>query len=358
MKELTLREKIGQMIIIKIFGKELSEDAKKMIEEYKIGGVILYRKNYDSYDEMLKLINKIKKINKEAGNVPLFISIDQEGGRVNRMPHEIKNLKSAGKLVRSNDENVVKAAGRVTANMLKNSGFNMDYAPVLDIQRFDDAHAIGDRCYGKNAEDVSKNGIMIMKELAMGGVIPVIKHFPGHGATNKDSHFFLPVINKKIGELEADDLIPFKRAIGQGAEAIMVGHLVIKDVDNRNPASLSKKVINEYLRDKYQYNGIIMTDDFKMRAISYRYGYTRAAVKAFDAGADIIMIGTSYHTVIKVIKKIEKNVKSKKLNIEKIDKSVNRIMNLKTKYAITDEPVNGCNIEKINKLINSINEKI
>lgn len=117
-------------------------------------------------------------------------------------------------------------------------------------------------------------------------------------------------------------------------------------------------MINEYLRDKYQYNGIIMTDDFKMRAISFRYGYMRAAVKAFDAGADIIMIGTSYHTVIKVIKKIEKNVKSKKLNIEKIDKSVNRIMNLKTKYAITDEPVNGCNIEKINKLINCINEKI
>lgn len=289
MKNLTLREKIGQMLIIKIQGKEITNETKRMIEEYKIGGIIFYRKNYDTYEEMINIINEIKKINHESGNIPLFISIDQEGGRVNRMPRELKNIKSAGKLVTKDNIEIIEQAGRVMAQMLRESGFNMDYAPVLDIQRFEDGHAIGDRCYGKNAEEVSKNGIQIMKELSDGGVIPVIKHFPGHGLTKKDSHFFLPVIDTKIEDLEKEDILPFKRAIGQNAEVIMVGHLVIKDVDKKNPASLSKTVINDYLRNKYQYKGLVMTDDLKMRAISLRYGYVRAAVKACKAGANIIM---------------------------------------------------------------------
>lgn len=355
MKNLTLREKIGQMLIIKIFGKEISEKTKQMIEEYKIGGIILYRKNYDTYDEMIKIINEIKKLNKECGNIPLFISIDQEGGRVNRMPHELKNIKSAGKLAEQKNIEIIKEAGRVTAQMLKESGFNMNYAPVLDIQRFENGHAIGDRCYGKTAEDVSRNGITIMKELSTGGIIPVVKHFPGHGSTNKDSHFFLPIITKNINELENEDIIPFKKAIGQNAEVIMVGHLMIKDVDRKNPASLSKKIINDYLRNKYQYKGVIMTDDLKMRAISLKYGYVRAAIKACKAGIDIIMAGASYNTIIRVIKKIESNIKNKKIDIKEIDKSVERIIKLKEKYNISDDPAKGCNIEEINQSIEKVN---
>lgn len=355
MKNLTLREKIGQMLIIKIFGKEISEETKQMIEEYKIGGIILYRKNYDTYDEMIKIINEIKKLNKECGNIPLFISIDQEGGRVNRMPQELKNIKSAGKLVEKNNIEIIKEAGRTTAKMLKESGFNMNYSPVLDIQRFENDHAIGDRCYGKTAEDVSRNGITIMKELSTGGIIPVVKHFPGHGSTNKDSHFFLPIITKNINELENEDIIPFKKAIGQNAEVIMVGHLMIKDVDRKNPASLSKKIINDYLRNKYQYKGVIMTDDLKMRAISLKYGYVRAALKACKAGIDIIMAGASYNTIIRVIKKIESNIKNKKIDIKEIDKSVERIIKLKEKYNISDDPAKGCNIEEINQSIEKVN---
>lgn len=355
MKNLTLREKIGQMLIIKIFGKEITEETKQMIEEYKIGGIILYRKNYDTYDEMIKIINEIKKLNKECGNIPLFISIDQEGGRVNRMPHELKNIKSAGKLVEQNNIEIIKEAGRTTAKMLKESGFNMNYSPVLDIQRFENGHAIGDRCYGKTAEDVSRNGITIMKELSTGGIIPVVKHFPGHGSTNKDSHFFLPTITKNINELENEDIIPFKKAIGQNAEVIMVGHLMIKDVDRKNPASLSKKIINDYLRNKYQYKGVIMTDDLKMRAISLKYGYVRAALKACKAGIDIIMAGASYNTIIRVIKKIESNIKNKKIDIKEIDKSVERIIKLKEKYNISDDPAKGCNIEEINQSIEKVN---
>lgn len=358
MNNLTLAEKIAQMLIIKVFGKEISEETREMIEKYKIGGVILYRKNYDTYDEMLKIINEIKQINKESGNIPLFISIDQEGGRVNRMPRDINNLKSAGKLARSKNMELVKEAGAVTAKMLKQSGFNMNYSPVLDIQRFEDSHAIGDRCYGKTADEVSQYGIQVMKELSKGGVIPVIKHFPGHGTTTKDSHFFLPVVAKNIDDLENEDIKPFKKAICQNAEIIMVGHLIIKDIDNKNPASLSSKVINDYLRNKYQYKGIVMTDDLKMRAISLKYGYIKAAVKACKAGNDIIMIGASYNIIIRVIKRIERNILKNKININNIDKSVERIIKLKQNYHIVDTQEKGCNIEDINKKIKQINSNL
>lgn len=355
MKDLTLREKIGQMLIIRIFGKEITKEAKTLIKEYKVGGVILYRKNYDTYEEMLNIINELKKINKESNNIPLFISIDQEGGRVNRMPRELKNIKSAGKLAILNNIEALKTAGSITAEMLRDSGFNMNYAPVLDIQKFEDDHAIGNRCYGKNAEDVSKNGIEIMKELSKGGIIPVVKHFPGHGSTTKDSHFFLPVIHKSLEELEKEDIIPFRRAIGQNAEVVMVGHLMIKDVDSKNPASLSKKMISDYLRNECQYQGIVMTDDLKMRAISLKYGYVRATLRACNAGADIIMIGANYNTIIRAIKKIEKNIQKNKIDINKIDKSVEKILKLKEKYKITDEPAKGCNIKEINEKIEKLN---
>lgn len=358
MKDLTLREKIGQMLIIRIFGKEITEDAKSLIKNYKIGGVILYRKNYDTYEEMLNIINELKKINKESNNIPLFISIDQEGGRVNRMPRELKNIKSAGKLASLNNIEALKTAGSITAEMLRDSGFNMNYAPVLDIQRFEDDHAIGDRCYGKNAEDVSKNGIEIMKELSKGGIVPVVKHFPGHGSTTKDSHFFLPVIHKSLEELEKEDIIPFRRAIGQNAEVVMVGHLMIKDVDSKNPASLSKKMISDYLRNECQYQGIVMTDDLKMRAISLKYGYVRATLRACNAGADIIMIGANYNTIIRAIKKIEKNIQKNKIDINKIDKSVEKILKLKEKYKIEDELTKGCNIKAINEKIEKLNSEV
>lgn len=358
MKKLTLREKIGQMLIIKIFEKEISQKTKEIIQEYKIGGVILYRKNYDTYEEMIKIINELKTINKNCGNIPLFISIDQEGGRVNRMPREIKNIKSAGKQASTNNVEIIKEASTITAEMLRESGFNMNYAPVLDIQKFENDHAIGDRCYGKNADEVSKNGIQVMKELSRGGIIPVIKHFPGHGSTNKDSHFFLPVITKKLKDLENEDIIPFKKAIGQNAEVIMVGHLMIKEIDSKNPASLSEKIIKDYLRNKYQYKGIIMTDDLKMRAISFKYGYVKAAIKACNAGDDMIMIGASYNTIIRVIKKIEKNIERKKINIAEIDRSIERIIKIKEKYNVSDNLAEGCNIEEINKKIEEINSKI
>ena len=195
--ELSIQEKIGQMIIIGIDTNYITDRIKTMITKYKIGGILLYRKNFDTYDKMLELIQQLKNLNK-YNKIPLFIAIDQEGGRVNRLPKEIQNLPPANKIALQNDENLVKKAYTLTGQILKNSGFNLNFAPVLDIKNFSNGHAIGDRCFSDDKETVSKYGITAMHALQEQGVVSVIKHFPGHGSTTKDSHYFLPIINKKI----------------------------------------------------------------------------------------------------------------------------------------------------------------
>lgn len=355
-EKLSLEEKIGQLFMVGLEEKT-NEDIEKLIQENKIGGVVLYRKNYHTYEEMLAYVNNIKMLNNK-NSIPIFISIDQEGGRVNRMPQEILNLKSATKLSNTKNIEIVKESGKIIGEMLNKTGISMDYAPVLDIRKFKEKHAIGDRCYGENKEDVSKYGIEVMKEMQNKGVIPVIKHFPGHGLTKKDSHFRIPKITQKIEVLEKEDMLPFEIAIKENAEAIMVGHLIIKDIDKNYPASLSKKVIQKYLIEKYNYKGLIITDDLKMMAIQLHYNMKKAVVKAIEAGNDIIMIGLSYKKINKIIKFIVKEVKNGKIEEERINKSVEKIIQIKEKYNIEDKKVNGFCIKEINENIKKLNEKV
>lgn len=242
--------------------------------------------------------------------------------------------------------------------MLKKSGININFAPVLDIKRFEDKHALGDRCYGENKEDVTKYGIEVMKKLQNQGVISVIKHFPGHGATKQDSHAFLPVITKKMEKLEKEDMYPFEQAIKNGADAILVGHLMIRNVTGVYPASLSRKFIYKYLRKKYKYNGVIVTDDLKMKAIKMIYGADRAVKKAFEAGNDIIVFRFTSAEEKSVIDNIINLTQKGKIKESRINRSVKRIIKLKEKYNISDDfEEYGINVEKINNRIQQIRRR-
>ena len=255
--ELSLEEKVAQLFMVGIHEKDI-DGIIDLVQNTKIGGVVLYRRNYDNYEEMIELVNKIKKASVN-NKIPVFITTDQEGGRVNRMPDDIKRLKSATKFAETENIETVRESGKLIGEMLNKSGISMNYGPVLDIKRFQENHAIGDRCYGKTKEAVEKYGIEVMKEMQKQNVISVIKHFPGHGLTQKDSHFQVPRIYEKIEKLEEEDMEVFKTAIDNGADAIMVGHLIIRDVDKRYPASLSKKIIQAYLIEKYHFKGLIIT---------------------------------------------------------------------------------------------------
>lgn len=356
-EEMSLEEKIGQLFIVGLLNGNKTDKIKYLVEKYKIGGVIIYKRNYSSYPEMVNLVNNIKQTNRQ-NDIPIFISIDQEGGRVNRIPDEVNNLKSATTIAETKDMEIVKQSGQIIGQILKQTGISMDYAPTLDIRRFGEQHAIGDRCYGKNKEEVSKYGIEVMKQIQENGVISVIKHFPGHGSTQKDSHFTIPSLTQKIAQLQEDDMKPFENAIKQGADAIMVGHLMVRDVDAIYPASLSKKIISKYLIEKYNYKGLIITDDLKMMAIRLYYNMNRAALRAIEAGNDIIMLGIPYREIEEIIKYITKMVKKGKLSEDRINKSVQKILYMKEKYKVNDEAVKGFNIEETNKKIGELNDNI
>lgn len=355
-KDLSLEEKIGQLFMIGLEEKT-DEQIKNLIQENKIGGIILYKGNYSTYEEMLSYVNKIKKTNRK-NNIPIFISIDQEGGRVNRMPLEIEKIRNATKIAETKNVELVRESGRIIGEMLNKTGVSMDYAPVLDIRRFEEKHAIGNRCYGENKEDVSKYGIEVMKQMQNEKIIPVVKHFPGHGLTKKDSHFRIPRIKEKTEVLEKEDMVPFENAIKEGAEAIMIGHLIIEDVDKKYPASLSKEVIQKYLIEKYNYKGLIITDDLKMMAIRLHYNIKKAVVKAIEAGNDIVMIGMPYKKLKKIISYVIKQVEDGKIDIEKINKSVEKIIKIKEKYNIVDNEAKGFDIQEMNQRIKMLNEKL
>ena len=355
--KLTIQEKIGQMLMIGMDTNYITDRIKTLITKYKIGGIILYRKNFNTYQDMLKLIKELKNLNKE-NKIPLFIAIDQEGGRVNRMPKELLNLPAANKIATIGGKEYVKKSAQITGEILKKSGFNLNFAPVLDIKKFSDDHPIGDRCYGENKEDVVKFGICAMKELQNSGIISVIKHFPGHGSTKIDSHRFLPIVSKNIEQLEQEDIYPFIQAIKNGADALLVGHLIIKEITGIYPASLSRKFIIEYVRRKYKFNGVIFTDDLKMKAIKFLFGASSAIEKAFQAGNDVIVFRFNQKEEKRAIEKITKMVESQKIKIGRINRSVKRIISLKEKYKISDsEEIEGVNVEEINKRIQEVRDK-
>lgn len=354
LKDLSIQEKIGQMLMIGMDTNYMTERIKLMITKYKIGGIILYRKNFNTYEDMLALIKQLKDLNKE-NKIPLWIAIDQEGGRVNRMPKEILNLPAANKIALKGGIEAAEKSAEIIGKLLKQSGYHINFAPVLDIKRFKDSHAIGDRCYGKTKEEVADYGIAFMKKLQEQGILSVVKHFPGHGATKKDSHYFLPMIKERIEYLENEDMYPFQQAIKNGAEAILIGHLLLRNVTGIFPASLSKKFITKYLRKKYRYNGLIITDDLKMRAIRLWYGAEFAVRKAFEVGNDVIVFRFSQEEERKAIDTVMKQVKAGNLKEARINRSVRRIIRMKEKYGLFEETeAKGIDIDKINEEIRSM----
>lgn len=358
LEELTLREKIGQMFMVGMPGTEIDDITKTLITKYKIGGVILYRKNILSLEHFVYLLNSLRELNKE-NKVPLIIGIDQEGGRVNRMPSKITNLVNAKQIASVGGEDLCYKSGKVLGEMLKEFNINMNFAPVLDIGGFRDSHPLGNRCLGEDAEEVSKNGIALMNGIKYYNVISTIKHFPGHGASRIDSHLFMPTVYKSVKRLKKEDMLPFIKAIKSGADSIMVGHLLIADVNSIYPASLSERVITKILRKDLGYDGLIITDDLSMKAITLLFGITHASIKAIAAGADMVMINKEHKSKIRIMENLFKICKkNSKFTHSRINESVKRVLEIKEKYNVEDKVITECDITSINENIEEINNLV
>lgn len=326
---MTLDEKIGQMIITGFNGSEYNDDMDRLINEYKVGGVILFARNIEDSNQMIDLTRALQENN---NNLPLFISIDEEGGRVSRLPDDVEKFPSAFTIGLINDQQTAYENGKEIGYTLKRLGINLDYAPVLDIYSNENNTVIGDRAFSTEESIVSTMGIATMEGIEDADIIPVVKHFPGHGDTEVDSHYGLPIVYKTLEELRNFEFIPFVKAIESGCDVIMVSHIILNEVDSSNPASLSKIVISDLLRKDLEFDKVVITDDMSMGAITSIMSIEEACIKSIEAGCDILLLGNAYEEIEQVINSIKLKLYNGEISEEQINKSVKRILELKKKY--------------------------
>ncbi len=288
--KLTAEELVGQTIHIAIPSKTVDPIALEEIKNTKPGGIILFGKNLGKKEEILSLTTNLQKVAVSENLPPFLISTDQEGGRVFRVQDGVTAYPGAMAVGQTGNENWGKVVGFVTSFELRNIGINFLFAPVLDINNNPFNPVINTRSFGSDITRVSNVGVAYEQGARLGGALPVIKHFPGHGDTNVDSHLGLPIIKKSLTELEALELVPFRKAIESGAEAVMTAHIVYPLIDEKYPATLSKKILTGILREKFKFDGIIITDAMEMHAISKNYEKEKPGVLAILAGANIVLL--------------------------------------------------------------------
>ncbi|WP_058303660.1 beta-N-acetylhexosaminidase [Gorillibacterium timonense] len=350
---LTTEEKIGQLVIIGMDGTSMDETTRSMIVKRHVGGIIFFKPNLHDTKQMLALSNELKAANRE-NPIPLWLSLDQEGGRVTRLPEEFVKFPTNLAIGKANSASFSRQIGNLIGEQLSGFGYNLDFAPVMDVNSNPDNPVIGDRSFGSSPALVSKLGTATMKGIAEKKVVPVIKHFPGHGDTSVDSHIGLPVVNYGRDRLDKVELVPFKAAIEQGADAVMVAHILLPKLDGKYPASFSKEVIGGLLRKELGFQGVVFTDDMTMGAVAENYDLSTAAVDAILAGGDIVLVCHDAAKEKLVLDALVQAVKDGRISPERLDESVERILRLKLKFGLTDDAASGPDVAALNKKARSL----
>jgi len=311
-----------------------SHDIKTLIAIYKVGAVVLFQRNIRSASQLLTLTESLQEIAASSGHQQrLFIAIDQENGLVTRIKHPIAaQLPGPMALGATGDAlNAFKVAS-ATAEVLKSFGINMNYAPIADINSEPKNPVIGVRSPSNDPETVGRFVSAQVKGLREGGIVPCVKHFPGHGDTAVDSHYGLPVISKTKAQLEACELIPFRRAVVGGVESVMTAHVSLPGIgESKLPASLNPDAI-KILREEMKYDGLIISDCLEMDGVRATYGTEKSAVLALKSGTDCVMICHTISAQVGAIEQVIQAIKEGDLSQEAIEASVQRVKKIKAKY--------------------------
>jgi beta-N-acetylhexosaminidase len=326
---MTSREKIGQLFMVGFMGTTITPELAAFIKDYKPGGVILFSRNLETVEQIVELTNDLQRCSPKSS---LLISIDQEGGRVSRLPEGFTIFPPCELIGRCNSTELAYAAAATIAKELRAVGINMNMAPVLDVNSNPDNPVIGDRAFGSSSDAVIEMGLVTAAGLQDNNVVACGKHFPGHGDTNVDSHKELPVVESSRERLEAVEFPPFRRAAAAGVATMMTAHVLYKALDDRLPATLSPDIITHLLREQMQYDGVVLTDDLEMHAIVDHYGPGDAAVHALLAGCDVLLICKDRKREIAAFEAVEKAVSSGTIDAARLDQSVARIQRVKQRY--------------------------
>ena len=318
-------DKVGQLMMIGIHGKSLNDDARFMLNEYRVGGIILFDRNMESKDQVKTLITDINKAGKSAGLTPLFLGIDQEGGAVARMDDKLIKVPPAEEVGKEPVEQAA-ALAREVGTELKELGFNINFAPVADL-----GLTYG-RSYSTNPDEVVRYASAVGKSYDEAGLWYSYKHFPGIGKTDVDLHADTSIVPVSKETLLSEDTKVFVDLIKQSKPntyTIMVSHAMYPQIDPDHPSSLSKAIITDWLRKDMGYNGVVVTDDMDMGALAKHYTFGDMAVQSILAGSDILLVCHEYEHMQEAYNGLMKAVKDGRISKERLDESVKRILLMK-----------------------------
>lgn len=326
MDNLSIDEKIAQMLIVYYIGDEYDENLSNIIKEVKPGGFILMSDNITTYDRTLNFVKGMQN----DSDIPMIISIDEEGGSVQRIKGirdiSVTDIPYMYYLGQTKDKNLAYKVGEIIANELRTIGVNLTYAPVMDIYSNPNNTVIGKRSFGSDPNTVYDMATSLKNGIEDNLVNTCIKHFPGHGDTETDSHFEIPIINKTLDELENSDLLPFIKSIND-TNMIMVGHIALPKITNSSiPASLSKEIVTDLLKNKYNYKGLVITDALNMRSLTNNYSDKEIYTMAINAGVDLLLMPNGSKNAIKYIKEA---IDDEEIDINTINESVRKILTYK-----------------------------
>jgi beta-N-acetylhexosaminidase len=331
----TSRE-IGQLLIGSFAGPHLPVEWRSLAREFELGGAILFSRNVEAPEQVAELAFEIEALGQSA---PLWVSVDQEGGRVARLKAPFTRWPPMATLGRAGSDALAERFARALADELTAVGITLDYAPVLDIHTNPQNPVIGDRALASVADEVARLGRVIIRTLQAHGIAACGKHFPGHGDTAADSHFELPVVEHPPDRLRAVELAPFRAAIAEGVAFIMTAHVLVPALDDTRPATLSPNIVQDVLRDELGYEGVILSDDLEMKALSASTPVPMAAVEAIRAGCDgVLVCSGDVNVQAATLEALVYAVERGDIPRRRIDDALRRLRRVKERFLAAERP--------------------
>ena len=343
-----MTEKIGQLLIIGIRGKTLTQDEAEFIVKYNIGGVVLFARNIESPEQVHALCTTLQALrHKTRDKLPLFIGVDQEGGRVARLKGGFTKWPAMAEVGKLDSTAVAFKMALVMGQEMRAVGINLDFAPSVDVFTNPKNTAIGDRALSHDPEQVAKLASALVRGFIKSGIIPCAKHFPGHGNTIVDSHDDMPVEDKDLAELRTTEFIPFKKVFRARLDMVMTSHIKFPKVDPDHPVTFSEVFIKKVLREELRYRQIVITDDLDMGALAKHFTVEETAVRALEAGCDILLYCNKFDHPEMALKAIDKALKDHRLTAKQIDESFNRVVALKKDFLQNPDPLSFAEAQKL-----------
>lgn len=325
--DMTLEEKVGQLMVIGFDGSKVSSNAKDMIKNKHIGGIIYFDRNMESPKQVAELSNSLQQTAAGSKNqLPLMIGVDQEGGDILRMRSQVSPIPSQQKLGKIGSAETVYQTAKLNATELSAMGVNLNFAPVLDLSKTDS------RSFGTDPKKTAEYGTKVIEGFQSASITGAVKHFPGHGRSSVDPHLDSSSVEANQLDLENSDIYPFTQLIKEVDNQnffVMVTHIKYPAYDKEKPASLSKVIIQDLLRKKLGYEGIVVTDDLEMGAVTKHYAYKYLGSEAIQAGADLVLVCHTYKHQLEVYNGIIEAVQSGGIPIERINEAAKRVISYK-----------------------------